>query len=152
MVVTQFLVYTEIFVRFQTNYIRENFEDPSVTRIVKTIFSPFFFFKTALLRQHSYTITFKMFVTQLYSSLKIFVTPSPHKEASHLLAVIFRTPQPQLQVITESPLDCKEIQPVHPKGVSPECSLEGLMLKLKLQFFGHCEKLTHLKDPDAGKD
>ena len=36
-----------------------------------------------------------------------------------------------------SPLDCKEIQPVHPKGTSPECSLEGLMLKLKLQYFGH---------------
>ena len=27
--------------------------------------------------------------------------------------------------------------PVHPKGVSPGCSLEGLMLKLKLQYFGH---------------
>ena len=37
----------------------------------------------------------------------------------------------------ESPLDCKEIQPVHPKGDSPEYSLEGLMLKLKLQYFGH---------------
>ena len=36
-----------------------------------------------------------------------------------------------------SPLDCKEIQPVHPKGINPECSLEGLMLKLKLQYFGH---------------
>ena len=36
----------------------------------------------------------------------------------------------------ESPLDCKEIQPVHPKGDSPECSLERLMLKLKLQYFG----------------
>ena len=36
----------------------------------------------------------------------------------------------------ESPLDCKEIQPVHPKG-DPECSMEGLMLKLKLQYFGH---------------
>ena len=35
----------------------------------------------------------------------------------------------------ESPLDCKEIQPVHPKG--PGCSLGGLMLKLKLQYFGH---------------
>ena len=35
----------------------------------------------------------------------------------------------------ESPLDCKEIQPVHPKEISPE--LEGLMLKLKLQYFGH---------------
>ena len=37
----------------------------------------------------------------------------------------------------ESPLDCKEIKPVHPKGISPEYSLEGLMLKLKLQYFGH---------------
>ena len=35
-----------------------------------------------------------------------------------------------------SPLDCKEIQPVL-KEISPECSLEGLMLKLKLQYFGH---------------
>ena len=32
------------------------------------------------------------------------------------------------------------------KEISPECSLEGLMLKLKLQYFGHlCEELTHLK-------
>ena len=37
----------------------------------------------------------------------------------------------------ESPLDCKEIQPVHPKKISPVCSLERLMLKLKLQSFGH---------------
>ena len=39
-----------------------------------------------------------------------------------------------------SPLDCKEIQPVHPKGnqsISPEYSLKGPMLKLKLQYFGH---------------
>ena len=35
----------------------------------------------------------------------------------------------------ESPLDCKEIQPVNPKG--NEYSLEGLMLNLKLQYFGH---------------
>ena len=34
-------------------------------------------------------------------------------------------------------LDCKEIQPVHPKGDHPGCSLKGLMLKLKLQYFGH---------------
>jgi len=36
-----------------------------------------------------------------------------------------------------SPLDCKEIQSGHPKEISPEYSLEGLMLKLKLQCFGH---------------
>ena len=37
----------------------------------------------------------------------------------------------------ESPLDCREIQPVHPKGDQPWVSLEGLMLKKKLQYFGH---------------
>ena len=37
----------------------------------------------------------------------------------------------------ESPLDGKEIQPVHPEGDQSWCSLEGLMLKLKLQYFGH---------------
>ena len=42
-----------------------------------------------------------------------------------------------LEKTLESPLDCKEIQPVHSEGVSPGCSLEGLMLKLKLQYFGH---------------
>ena len=36
-----------------------------------------------------------------------------------------------------SPLDCKEIQPVHSKGNQSGCSSEGLMLKLKLQYFGH---------------
>ena len=42
-----------------------------------------------------------------------------------------------LEKTLENPLDSKEIQPVRPKGDSPECSLEGLMLKLKLQYFGH---------------
>ena len=42
-----------------------------------------------------------------------------------------------LEKTLESPLDCKEIQPVNYKEISPWCSLEGLMLKLKLQYFGH---------------
>ena len=41
-----------------------------------------------------------------------------------------------LEKTLESPLDCKEIQLVHPK-ICPGCSLEGLMLKLKLQYFDH---------------
>ena len=41
-----------------------------------------------------------------------------------------------LEKTLESPLDCKEIQPVHPKD-QYWCSLEGLMLNLKLQYFGH---------------
>ena len=40
-----------------------------------------------------------------------------------------------------SPLDCKVIQPVQ-KEISPEYSLEGLMLKLKLQYFGHLMQRT----------
>ena len=40
-----------------------------------------------------------------------------------------------LEKTLEHPLDCKEIQPVHSKG--PGCSLEGMMLRLKLQYFGH---------------
>ena len=42
-----------------------------------------------------------------------------------------------LEKTLESPMDCKEIQPVHPKGDQSWCSLEGLVLKLKLQYFGH---------------
>ena len=42
-----------------------------------------------------------------------------------------------LEKTLESPLDYKEIQPVHPKEISPEYSLERLMLKLKLQYFDH---------------
>ena len=42
----------------------------------------------------------------------------------------------------KSPLDCKEIQPVILKEISPEYSLEGLMLKLKLQYFDHLMQRT----------
>ena len=41
-----------------------------------------------------------------------------------------------LEKTLEIPLDFKEVQPVHPKQMSPGCSLEGLMLKLKLQYCG----------------
>ena len=42
-----------------------------------------------------------------------------------------------LEKTLESPLDCKEMKPVNPKGISPEYSLEGLILNLKLQYFDH---------------
>ena len=42
----------------------------------------------------------------------------------------------------ESTLDYKEIQPVNPKEISPEYSLEELMLKLKFQYFGHLMQRT----------
>ena len=42
-----------------------------------------------------------------------------------------------LEKTLKSPLDCKEIQPVHSEGDQPWDFLEGMMLKLKLQYFGH---------------
>ena len=45
-----------------------------------------------------------------------------------------------LEKTLESPLDGKEIKPVNPRGNSPEYSLEGLMLKLKLQYFGYLKQ------------
>ena len=42
-----------------------------------------------------------------------------------------------LEKTLESPLDSKEIQPVDPKGNQSWISFEGLMVKLKLQYFGH---------------
>ena len=53
-----------------------------------------------------------------------------------------------LEKALESPLDCKEIQPVHPKGDQSWCSLEGLMLRLKLQYFGHLmQRVDSLEKP-----
>ena len=58
-----------------------------------------------------------------------------------------------LEKIFESPLDCKEIQQVHPKAISPEYSLEGIMLKLTLQYSGHLVRRTDSleKTPILGK-
>ena len=58
-----------------------------------------------------------------------------------------------LEKTLESSLDYEEIQPVHPKGNSPEYSLEELMLKQKLQYWRPDEKSWLIwKDFDAGKD
>ena len=48
----------------------------------------------------------------------------------------------ELEKILESPLDCKEIHQSIIKEISPEYSLEGMMLKLKLQYFGHLMRRT----------
>ena len=58
-----------------------------------------------------------------------------------------------LEKTLESPLDCREIKPVNPNEISPEYSLEGLMLKLKLQYFGHLmQRADSLDKTDAGRD
>ena len=50
-----------------------------------------------------------------------------------------------LEKTLESALDCKEIKPVYTKEISPEYSLEGLTLKLKLQLFGHLMRTDSLE-------
>ena len=62
-----------------------------------------------------------------------------------------------LEKILESLLDSKEIKPVNLKEINPEYSLEGWMLKLKLQYFGHLirradslEKTLMLGKTEAG--
>ena len=58
-----------------------------------------------------------------------------------------------LEKTLESPLDCKEIKQSVLKEIDLEHSLEGLMLKLKLQCFGHLMQRQLIgKDLDAGKD
>ena len=59
-----------------------------------------------------------------------------------------------LEETPESSLDRKEIKQSILKEINPEYSLEGLILKLKLQYFDHlrCKEPTHGIDPDAGKD
>ena len=47
-----------------------------------------------------------------------------------------------LEKTLESPMDTKEIKPDNPKEINPEYSLEGLMLKLKLQYFGQLMQRT----------
>ena len=63
-----------------------------------------------------------------------------YKESWVLQNWCFRTVV--LEKTLKSPLDCMEIKPVHPKGNQSWILLEGLMLKLKLQYFGHLLQRT----------
>ena len=58
-----------------------------------------------------------------------------------------------LKKTLESPLDCKEIHQSILKEISPGISLEGMILKLKLQYFGHLmQRVDSLEDSDAGRE
>ena len=70
-----------------------------------------------------------------FSSSHVWMWELDHKESWVPKTWCFWTVE--LEKILESPLDCKEIKPVNPKVIIPGYSLEGLMLKLKLQYFGH---------------
>ena len=58
-----------------------------------------------------------------------------------------------LEKTLESPLDCKRSNQSILKEISPGISLEGVMLKLKLQYFGHLmRRIDSLEKTDAGRD
>ena len=90
-----------------------------------------------------------------FSSSHVWMWELDYKESWALKNWSFWTAV--LEKTLERPLDCKEIQSVHPKG-DQSCSLEGLMLKLKLQYFGHLmwrtdsfEKTLMLAKIEGGK-
>ena len=81
-----------------------------------------------------------------FSSSHVQVWELNHKEGWALNNWCFWTVV--LKKILESPLDCKESKPVNPKEINLEYSLEGLMLKLKLQYFGRLmRKANSLERP-----
>ena len=77
-----------------------------------------------------------------FSSSHVWMWELDYKEADHWRIWCFWTVV--LEKTVQSPLDCKEIKAVNPKGnqISPEYSLEGLMLKLNLQYSGHLMRRT----------
>ena len=79
-----------------------------------------------------------VFLVVMYGCESWTIKKAEHQSWSFWTVVLEKT--------LESPLDCKEIQPVHPKKISPEYSSEGLMLKLKLQYFGHLMWKTDLSE------
>ena len=76
-----------------------------------------------------------------FSSSHAWMWELDYKESSALKNWCFWTVV--LENTLESPLDCKEIKSVNPKGNQPWISLEGLMLKLKLQYFSHLMQRTN---------
>ena len=91
----------------------------------------------SILKSRDITLLTKVHLVKAtsFSSSHVWMWELDYKESWALKKWCFWTVV--LEKTLESPLDSKEIQPVHPKGNQSEYSLEGLMLKLKLQYFGH---------------
>jgi len=75
-----------------------------------------------------------------FSSSHVWMWELDYKESWVLKNWCFLTVV--LEKTVESPLDCKEIQAILPKGNQSWLFMEGLMLKLKLQYFGHLMRRT----------
>ena len=84
-----------------------------------------------------------------FSSSHVWMWELDHKEGWVLKNWCSRTVV--LEKTLKSPLDSKETKPDNPKGNQP-CVFTGVMLKLKLQYFGHLMWRVDSSDPDAGKD
>ena len=107
----------------------------------------------SILKSRAITLPTKVRLVKaiVFFSSHVWMWELDHKESWALKNWCFWTVE--LEKTLESPLDCKEIKPVIPKGISPECSLEGLMLKLKLILWPpDVENWLTGKDPDAGID
>ena len=99
-------------------------------------------------KKQRYHFGYKCPTSQSYgfSSSHVWMWELGYKESWALMNWCFWTVV--LEKTLESPLDCKRSNQSILKEISPGYSLEGLMLKLKLQYFGHgCEELSHLKGP-----
>ena len=105
----------------------------------------------SILKSRNITLPTKVCLVKamVFSSCQVWMWELDYKESWVLKNWCFWTVV--LKKTLESSLDCKEIQPVNPKGNQSRYSLEGLMLKLKLQYFGHlmqradsCEKTLML--------
>ena len=85
------------------------------------------------------TVKAKVFPVVMYRCETWTINKLKHQRTDAFKLVLEKT--------LKSPLDSKEIKPVNPKEINPEYSLEGLMLKLKLQYFlaTCCEEMTHWK-------
>ena len=86
-------------------------------------------------RRHYFTDKGPSSQSYVFSSIHVWMWELDHKESWALKNWCFWTVV--LEKTLESPLVSKEIKPVNPKANHPKYSLEGLMLKLKLQYFGH---------------
>ena len=91
----------------------------------------------SILKSRDITLSTKVHLVKamLFSSNHVWMWELDYKESWALKNWCFWTVV--LEKTLESPLDCKEIQPVHSEGDQPWISLEGMMLKLKLWYFGH---------------
>ena len=90
-------------------------------------------FCTLLTKVH--TVKAMVFPVVMYGCESWTIKKAEHRRIDAFELVV-------LEKTLESPLDCTEIKPVILKEISPEYSLEGLMLKLKLQHFGHLMQRT----------